>query len=296
MQQFDFSLLPKKNDKTRKRLFLKKIIVVAVIVLLCVHCAPISRKPVTTLTLKGSDTMLPLVRFWSEVYMIENPGISVYVEGGGTATGMTALAQGKIDICMASRTIWSEEAQQLAAAFGTIGVSTRVAKDALSIYVNPENPVMDLTLEQIGNIYLGTIQNWSDVGGEKAPIRLLNRLPTSGTYAYFQEHVLNGKPYSASCQSLPTTKAIVETVAKDKYAIGYGGFAYETDIYHCAVNGVEPSKENVLNDTYPLIRYLYLYTVNTPEGVTKDFINWVLSEHGQDIVKWVGYFPIWRTE
>lgn len=240
--------------------------------------------------------MLPLARFWAEVYMIENPGISVYVDGGGTATGMTALARGEIDICMASRPIVPEEAQQLVEKFATVGVSVLVAKDALSIYVNPDNPVKNLTVEHIRDIYSGKIKNWSQVGGDDAAILLLNRMPMSGTFAYFQEHVLEGTPYSTNSIALQTTKAIVETVAKEKYAIGYGGMAYEADIYHCDINGVEPTKENVLNDSYPLTRYLYLYTIDTPQGKTKNFINWVLSEHGQDIVKWVGYFPIWQAD
>ena len=240
--------------------------------------------------------MLPLARFWADVYMIENPGVSVYVEGGGTATGMKALARGDIDICMASRAILSEEAQQLVQHFGAVGVSVLAAKDALSIYVNPDNPVVNLTIQQIKGIYTGKTQNWQAVGGDSAAIFLLNRMPTSGTYAYFQEHVLEGEPYSSTSQSLPTTNAVIETVAKDKYAIGYGGIAYEADVYHVNINGITPTKENVLNDSYPLTRYLYLYTIDKPEGKTKDFINWVLSEHGQDIVKWVGYFPIWQEE
>ena len=240
--------------------------------------------------------MLPLARFWAEVYMIENPGISVYVEGGGTATGMNALALGDIDICMASRRILPEEAQLLVQKHGAVGMSILVAKDALSIYVHTENPATNLTIEQIRDIYSGIINSWADVGGEDAPIHVLNRMPTSGTFAYFQEHVLEGAPYSTSSRALPTTKAVIETVADDKYAIGYGGIAYETNVYHCDINGVEPTKENVINDLYPLTRYLYLYTVDKPQGKTKNFINWVLSEHGQDIVKWVGYFPIWQDD
>ena len=240
--------------------------------------------------------MLPLVRFWAEVYMIENAGISVYVEGGGTATGMAALANGTVDICMASRTIFPEEAQRLVEKYGTIGVSTPVAKDALSIYVNPENPVKNLSIEQIKKIYTGDIKNWQQVGGDDELIHLLNRMPTSGTFAYFQEHVLEDAPYSPSATALPTTRAIIETVAKDQNAIGFGGIAYEKNIYHCAINAVEPTEENVRNDTYPLTRYLYSYTIDNPQGAAKDFINWAIGEHGQDIVKWVGYFPIWQNK
>ncbi|MBN1558613.1 phosphate ABC transporter substrate-binding protein [candidate division KSB1 bacterium] len=274
---------------------MQKIILI-ILAVLNFGCSSVSLQKSTRLRIKGSDTMLPLVRFWAEVYMIENPTVSIYVEGGGTATGMQALARGDIDICMASRTILPKEAQQIVNRFGTVGVATRVAKDALSIYVHPGNPVKNLTIEQVRDIYSGAIRSWASVGGDDAPIQLLNRLPTSGTFAYFQEHVLEGGAYSTSGTALPTTKALIETIARNEDAIGYGGMAFETDVYHCDINGVEPSRENVLNDSYPLSRYLYLYTVDNPQGKTRDFINWVLSEHGQDIVKWVGYFPIWQNE
>ncbi len=177
-----------------------------------------------------------------------------------------------------------------------VGVSILVAKDALSIYVHPDNPVRNLTTDQIRKIFIGDINNWSAVGGDDAPIHVINRMPTSGTFAYFQEHVLQGELYSTAGTALRTTKDVVETIANEKNAIGYGGMAYETDVYHCNINGVEPTRANVNNDSYPLTRYLYLYTTDKPQGKIKDFINWVLSEHGQDIVKWVGYFPIWQGE
>ncbi len=272
----------------------KILLLIQICLLFC--CSSLSLKKTITLKIKGSDTMLPLVRFWAEVYMIENTGVSVYVEGGGTATGMTALANGDVDICMASRTIFPEEAQRLVEKYGTIGVSTLVAKDALSIYVNPENPVKNLSIAQIREIYTGEIKNRLQVGGENEPIHLLNRMPTSGTFAYFHAHVLEGTPFTTLASALPTPKSIIETVAKDKNAIGFGGIAYEKNIYHCAINAVEPTEENVRNDSYPLTRYLYLYTIDNPQGVAKDFINWAIGEHGQDIVKWVGYFPIWQKK
>jgi phosphate transport system substrate-binding protein len=271
---------------------LKKILIF-IFVTLIVSCSPVTRQKAVTLRIKGSDTMLPLAQFWAQVYMIENPSVSVYVEGGGTAIGMSALAQGATDICMASRPITPGEAQLLVHHFGAVGVSVLVAKDALSLYVHPDNPVKNLTMQQVKNIFSGAIDNWKDLGGDNAPIQLLNRLPTSGTYAYFQEHVLGGASYDPSAKALPTTKAIVDFVSQHKNAIGYGGVAYEADIYHCDINGIAPSHENVINDTYPLTRYLYLYTVDKPHGKIKDFINWTVNEHGQDIVSWVGYFPIW---
>lgn len=238
--------------------------------------------------------MLPLARLWAQIYMVEHSGISVYVEGGGTGTGAEALADGKVDICTASRPLQAREAQALAERFGTVGVSVLAAKDALSIYVNLENQVHAFTKKQLADIFTGRIKNWIDLGGDDAPIQLLTRLPSSGTYLYLKEHIMNGDDYSASAKTLPTTKAVIDYVAAHKYAIGYGGIAYESNVRHCRIDGVEPTAEHVADDSYPLTRYLYLYTVDTPTGRIKDFVNWVLSEHGQDIVKWVGYFPIWE--
>lgn len=240
--------------------------------------------------------MLPLARMWAEAFMIENSGVSVYVDGGGTATGAAALAQGKVDFCMASRPLRPGEAQLVAKRFNTVGIAILVAKDALSIYVNPENPVHSLSMDQLERIYTGELQNWKQVGGTDIPILLLHRMPNSGTFLYFKEHVLHGQPYSQNGKQLPTNNAVMQTVSENVNAIGYGGAGYATNVFHCQINGVSPSAENVATDSYPITRYLYLYTVRTPRGVLKKFVDWVLSETGQAIVKNAGYFPIWEKE
>lgn len=248
------------------------------------------------LRLKGSDTMLPMARLWAEEYMLANRGMSIYVEGGGTATGAAALANGTADICMASRPLRPQEAQRLAENYNTVGISILVAKDALSVYVHPENPVQVLSLSDLKGIYQGEITNWSQLGGNDLAIDVVNRSPNSGTFLYFQQHVLGGENYTASSRTLPTTRQVVQAVAENPSAIGYGGIAYESDVAHCKINSVEPSTQSVADDTYPLTRYLYLYTVDTPRGRSKNFINWVISKEGQDIVKRSGYFPIWQRD
>jgi phosphate transport system substrate-binding protein len=169
-----------------------------------------------------------------------------------------------------------------------------VAKDALSVYLNPENPVKELSLEQLRRIYSGEIINWRAVGGRDQPISVLIRPPNSGTHLYFREHVLGGAPYSDRAQIVATTDNMVDGVSASPEAIGYGGIAYGPDIIHCSIEGVKPSEENVRNDSYPIVRYLYLYTVDTPQGTTKDFIDWVLKE-GQQTVRSVGYVPLWEV-
>ncbi len=267
-----------------------------VFVFLWMGCYAPSNLGPPVIRLKGSDTMLPLARLWAEEYMLTHRGMSIYVEGGGTATGAEALAEGKVDICMASRPLRPEEAQALAENFNSVGMAILVAKDALSVYVHPENPVDDVTLNELKQIYQGTITNWAELGGENLNINVLSRSPNSGTFLYFKEHVLGGEPYGAQSTILPTTLQVVETVSQDKAAIGYGGIAYESQVQHLKINGAEPSEHSVASDSYPLTRYLYLYTVDTPRGRVKQFINWVISDAGQDIVREIGYFPIWQQD
>ena len=139
--------------------------------------------------------MLLLSNHWAENFMKKYPDISVYTEGGGTATGALSLAKGRVNICAASRPLRPEEIQLLAKNFKRVGVSTLVAKDALTIYLHPDNPIKNLSLQQLSDIFTGKIKNWKEVGGDDTSITILNRMPSSGSYVYFQEHVLNGLPY-----------------------------------------------------------------------------------------------------
>ena len=265
------------------------------IIFLCLflsNCSSFLLNKPTTIRIKGSDTMRILVQRWAEEYMKNRQDVSIYTEGGGSAIGIRALINNEIDICAASRPLRPEEARLLAEKYSKLGMGTLVAKDALSIFINPKNPVQDLSLQQLTQIFTGEISNWQQLGGNDEPITVLIRSPNSGTFFYFKEYVLSGELYTTSAKSMPTTSAVVQTVFKNRNAIGYGGIAYGENVIHCKINGVAPGEENVINDTYPIIRYLYLYTVDTPRGNMKAFIDWVLNE-GQKIVQDVGYIPLW---
>ncbi|MDZ7276454.1 MAG: phosphate ABC transporter substrate-binding protein [candidate division KSB1 bacterium] len=249
----------------------------------------------TSLRIKGSDTMIMLVQRWAEEFMLRHPGLAIYVEGGGSAAGIAALIKGEADISAASRPLRAIEARQLAARQHTIGVASLVAKDGLSIYLNPANPVRNLSLAQVRDIYLGRIKSWREVGGRDVPITALSRSPNSGTYLYFQEHVLEGQAYGHHVISLPTTAAIVAAVAEDSTAIGYGGIAHGRQLVHCSINGITPTIEAVRRDLYPITRYLYLYTVQKPQGTAKLFIDWVLSKEGQRLVQEMDYVPLFEV-
>lgn len=249
-----------------------------------------------SIRIKGSDTMLLLVQRWAAQFMQEHPAISVYHEGGGSRTGIRALIDGAIDICAASRPWQPDEISALVEKQGSLGISILSARDALSVYLHPDNPVRNLSLAEIKGIFSGAIQNWQEVGGADQRIVAVNRNPNSGTFLFFAEHVLLGEDYSENARTLATTSAVVEHVSQNSGAIGYGGMTYGKNVYHCKINGIEPTPENVRNGTYPIGRYLYLYIAKPPHGIIKTFVDWVLSPKGQRIVSEVGYIPLYQVE
>jgi len=249
----------------------------------------------SVLRMKGSDTMLFLANNWAERFMQLHPEFALYVEGGGTHAGAKALINGAVKICTASRQFHAEEIQELVEKHGSLGISILSARDALGVYLNPANPVANLTLKELQGIFTGVIRNWQEVGGVDEPIVVLNRNPNSGTQLFFEERVLAGQACTNDAQVLPTTSEIVNKVEQNRNAIGYGGMAYGRNVKHVHIEGVEPSMDNVRNGTYPIARYLYLYTVQPPRGLIKHFVDWVLSEDGQGVVQEVGYVPLFEV-
>lgn len=249
------------------------------------------------ITIKGSDTMVILAQRWAEVYMKSNPDAAIQVTGGGSGVGISALINGATDIAISSRKMKSTEMDKMKSLYNTMGVEIACAKDGITIYLHPTNKVKELTLKQLGQIFRGEIKNWKEVGGADQNIKLYGRENSSGTYVFFQEHVVGGD-YAASCQTLPGTAAVVNAVKKDAYGIGYGGAAYAEGIEICKVkkdensSGVLASAETINNDTYPISRYLFMYIKNKPTGQMKKFIDWILSSEGQKLVVEMGYFPI----
>ena len=275
----------------------KKLLIFLFIVIFLPACSGSISEKNSTIRIKGSDTMLYLTKILAREYMKTYPGISVYVEGGGTVTGIKALAEGEIDICTASRPLEGEDVKLLAEKFRSVGISTLIAKDALSIYVNLKNPVNNIEVEQLKNIFICNINSWVEFGWDNEKIVLVGRNTNSGTYLYFKEHVLEGNDYCDMLKVEPTTESIVRFVSENQFAIGYGGIGYVSNsVKTLKINGIDANKENVLNDKYPLSRYLHLYTIQAPEGKIKDFIDWVISDEGQKYVSQSGYIPIWNQK
>jgi phosphate transport system substrate-binding protein len=252
----------------------------------------------TSITVKGSDTMVILAQRWAEKYMAAHPGASIQVTGGGSGTGISALINGTTDICNSSRPMKSAEREKLKQRFSSLGVEIKSAKDGLAVYLNDQSPLDALTLDQVKDIYTGKISNWKEVGGPDAKIVLYGRENNSGTYVYFRDNVLMGKDFAPAMQSLPGTAAVVNAVAKDKLSIGFGGAAYAKGIKYAKIKkdanspGVAPSPETVKDGSYPVTRYLYMYVKSRPTGAMKEYIDWILSPEGQSVVTEVGYFPV----
>src|SRR2546430_519400 len=250
------------------------------------------------ITITGSDTMVLLGQRWAEVYMKKTPGSRIQVTGGGSGTGIAALINGTTDICEASRPMKDKEKEEVKAKTGKEVVEIPVAVDGLAIYLNASNPIQELTLDQVKQIYLGKITNWKAVGGSDTRIILYSRENNSGTYAYFKEHVLENADFHPTAQTLPGTAAVINALAKDRRGIGYGGIAYGKGIKHLKVKrdasspAVEPTMENVLTSKYPISRFLYWYFAGAPTGDLKALSLWVLSKEGQTVVEKVGYYPL----
>jgi phosphate transport system substrate-binding protein len=251
------------------------------------------------ITVKGSDTLVILAQKWAEVYMGKHPETKIQVTGGGSGVGFAALQNQTTDIADASRPIKAKEVEACVKAFGKRPREYKVAVDGLAVYVNNDNPVKELSLEQLEGIFTGRIRNWKQVGGNDSPITIYSRENSSGTYEFFKEHVLKGKDFAASAQTLQGTAQVLQAVMKEKDGIGYGGAAYGHGARAVGVKkdadskAIEPTEETVLNQTYPIWRYLFNY-VNPAldKGEVAAYLNWIRSEEGQKIVKDVGYYPL----
>jgi phosphate transport system substrate-binding protein len=250
------------------------------------------------ITAKGSDTMVILAQRWAELYMKSHPGVSLQVTGGGSGTGISALINGTTDICNSSRPMKNSERDKLKQRYGSLGVGIKCALDGLSVYVNQGNPVRELTLQQIKDIYTGKVGNWKAVGGPDQKIILYGRENNSGTYVYFKDEVLQGEDFVGNTQHMPGTAAVVNAVAKDQWGIGYGGSAYGKGIREIAVKkdagspALTPTKESISSGSYAISRFLYMYVRTRPTGEIKAYIDWILGDEGQKVVADVGYFPI----
>ncbi|MCK5054496.1 MAG: phosphate ABC transporter substrate-binding protein [Anaerolineales bacterium] len=260
--------------------------------------------PARTIENKGSDTIVNLALAWAEAYQEIRPEVSLSVTGGGSGTGIAALINGTVDIANASRRISSEEHAE-AEENGVTPIEFIIARDAIAVIVNHENPVDNLTLQLISDIYSGKINNWSEVGGDDRPIVRLSRETNSGTHVYFLENVLrlgdeqSETLFSVDTLLLPSSEGITAEIRQNPNALGYDGLGYVTDevkvvAIGSSLNGpfIYPSPETVNSNLYPIARELYMYTAGEPSGEISEYLDWILSPQAQEIVIKLGFVPI----
>ena len=248
--------------------------------------------------------MVNLALAWAEKYQKLHPEVRLSVTGGGSGTGIAALINHTVDIANASRQIKPEE-KAAAEKNGVQPVEHVVARDAIAVIVNPNNPINQLTIQQISDIYSGKINNWAEVGGENLVIVRLSRETNSGTHVYFLEQVLrlgqsgNKTLFAQDTLLLPSSEGITAEVSDNPHAIGYDGLGYITpDVKVVAVAKdqtsafIMPSAESVNNDSYPIARDLYIYSIGEPTGAIRTYLDWIMTPEAQAITKTLGFVPI----
>ena len=255
----------------------------------------------------GSDTMVNLAQVWAETYAKTAPSVSVEVSGGGSGVGVAALINGTAEIANCSRKLEPEEATK-AKAQGRDPKEFLVGFDGLAVYVHKDNPLTQISLEELADIYRegGKINKWAEVGVSSIPgsksndIIRVSRQNNSGTYQYFRETVVGKKAdFKQGSLDMNGSKDVVELVSKTPGAIGYSGLGYATSgvkILKISVKkgetGTQPSIATVHDKSYPISRPLFMYTPGDPSPQVKRYIDWILSDAGQKIVEQTGYVPL----
>ncbi len=262
----------------------------------------------------GSDTLNNLMTLWAEGFRAIYPNVNIQIEGKGSSTAPVALIEGTAQLGPMSRDMRGTEIDTFEKKYGYKPTEIKVSIDALAVYTHKDNPVKGLSLQQVDSIFSSTnrlggrpLNTWGEVGltGGFAgrPFSAYGRNSASGTYGFFKDEALGGGDYSPRVKEQPGSSAVVQGVATDLYGIGYSGIGYKTS----GVNAIalargpgqtayEPNPENCLNGNYPLARFLYVYINKNPsrpmDTLTKEFLKFVLSKQGQEVVAKDGYFPM----
>lgn len=259
-----------------------------------------------TIQNKGSDTMVNLAQVWAEEYKKIRPEVDIEISGGGSGVGIAALVKGTIDLATASRDMKPEEIESAKRNTGKVPKEFIVGYDALAVFVPKDNPLTEITFDQLAAIYGegGKITKWSDLGvklpGDQDEIIRISRQSSSGTYEFFREHVLNKHDFKLGSRDMNGSKEVVELVGSTSGAIGYSGMGYNDPkkvkmlkvSHKSGQPAFEPSVANTLNHQYPIARSLLVYTLGEPTGEVRKYIDWILSDAGQHIVEKSGYVPL----
>jgi len=266
-----------------------------------------------TISSVGSDTLNNEMTLWAEGFKALYPNVKIGIEGKGSSTAPPALIAGTSQFGPMSREMKSTEIDGFEKKYGYKPTQIKVAIDALAVYVNKDNPIKGLTIKQLDGIFSSThklgggdVTKWGQLGltGEWAnkPISLYGRNSASGTYGYFKENALGKGDYKATVKEQPGSSAVVQGVSSDLGAIGYSGIGYRTSGVNAIPLGMSPDKmfdpsfENALAKKYPLARFLYIYVNKAPtaalDKLQHEFLRFVLSKQGQEIVVKGGFYPL----
>jgi len=270
-----------------------------------VGCSSGSGKVV--IRVEGSDTMVNLAQAWAEEYHKIHPDVQVQVSGGGSQVGISSLIIGQCELANASRRMKAKELRIAEKKTGRAPVEFIVGRDALAVYVHVENPIEAIAIEELAEIYGegGTVTAWSQIAVANTAcssnaITCVSRQSNSGTYVYFRQAVLGKqRDFKDGSIQLSGSKDVVALVATTPCAIGYSGMGYATDDVKTVpvapskgAPAVAPTVENCQNGTYPIARPLFIYTLGEPTGAVKDYLDWIMSAAGQEIVRKKGYVPV----
>jgi phosphate transport system substrate-binding protein len=253
---------------------------------------------------KGSDTLVNVAQAWAEAYQVVKADVVVAVSGGGSGTGVASLINGTVDLANSSREMKAKEIE-LARSKGQDPLQHIVGYDALAVYLHPDNPIDEMSIEQLLEIYGdgGSYTKWTDLGVEvpgceDQTIVVVSRQNNSGTYAYFRGSVLGDDDFKLGTRDMHGSKDVVDLVENTPCAIGYSGLAYANEHVKMACISAQtggqctsPSVATASDRSYPIARPLFMYSDGEPQGFVGDYLNWIKSDEGQCIILNKGYAP-----
>ncbi|MBM3296986.1 MAG: phosphate ABC transporter substrate-binding protein [Candidatus Aminicenantes bacterium] len=238
------------------------------------------------LTVAGSTSIQPFCDRWAEVYMEDHAGCAVNVQGGGSSAGIQAARSGAAHIGMSSRPLKPEEEDL---------VEIVVARDGLAIIVHPENVLESLSLQEVRAVFEGSVRSWSVLGGPAKPVHVITREEGSGTRGAFQELVMGDSRIFRGAIVQDSNGTVREIVAGDPNAVGYISLGLVDDrVRALKLDGVEATEESIESGAYPLVRPFLFVAREAPRDRAGNFLDFVLSEEGQALIKKEGLIPVRR--
>ncbi len=270
-----------------------RVVCVALCAMMLMAGASVMAQDAEKIVVEGSTTVEPIITAFAEYFMKQNDGLNVTVSASGSSTGAKALAAGTCDVAMMSR-FMKEKEYKACIEKGIMPVAHVVGMDGLAIAVHPSNPVKDLTMEQVKDIYLGKINNWKEVGGPDKAIVRIGRDTSSGTFGSFSELVMDKEKMSDKIEALGSNGAVQKAVSTTAEAIGYVGLGFLEGVKPVSINGKKPTPQAVASGNYPIARPLFVFTNGYPKLGSKlhAFVSLYLTENGQEMVEEQAYVPV----